>query len=220
MEQTLSFVSKILKSEHFQKCNKEAFALYLVILNENKQGFTEKELSEFSGIQEMSILRHLLYLQTLGWIKFQKTNCFQILLGDPNFLSTLVDSPKQTSVSKILNIKPKTTEKDILYLFKNKYFQTHGQMYPLNIKKEMTHIQTLLNYAEKNYQLLIDIINFVFDNHEKISKYTWIKSKITLQSLTVPNIWTTINEVKSEGFKEEVNIKNRFQPNESTETGW
>lgn len=217
----MNFILKTLKSEHFRKCNKEAFALYLVIIQEEKTNFSEKELSEKTGISEMSILRHLLYLQTLGWIKFQKSGDFQILLGNPNFLSVLLEKPEQPSISKILNIKPKVTEKDILYLFKNRYFQTYGQMYPVNIKKEMAHIHTLLNYAEKDIQLLLDIINFIFDNHEKIAKYTWIKNKITLQSLTVTNIWTTINEVKAEGFKEEVNIKNRFQESpETKEIGW
>ena len=221
MDLKLNFVLKTLKSEHFKKCNKESFALYLTILNDSRKVFTEKDLSEISGLQEMSILRHLLYLQTLGWIKFQKEKTqFQILLGEPNFLEVLIDSNVDVErKSPILAaIKSSIKPMDLINLYKNRYFQTYGQSYPLNIKKEMAHMSVLMVYAEKNMQLIADIINFVFDNHQKLRDTTWIKNRITLQSLTVANIWATITEAKAEGFK--ASVKDRFQETTTEDVGW
>lgn len=191
----------------------------MIILNNLNQikvcSLTQKELAEQSGLSELSILRHLSYLETLHWIKINQDK--SICVGDSDLFVLSLEEP--TNALQNFVKATKLNPNDIITFFKVKYQQTYGSPYPLIYKKEIQNVHSILNFTDKKVEPVIDMLTFIFDNHEKIKNTTWLTNRITLSALTRPNIWAFLDQLKSEGFKTN-NITDRYKENNSSEVGW
>lgn len=177
----------------------------------------QKELAEKSGLSELSILRHILYLETLHWIKYNTDKT--IVIGETTlYLESLLEIPEESLGLQTVIKQRKLTPYDVVNAYKTKYHRTFGTPYPLNLKKELGHVNVLLSFTERKIEPILEMIDFIFDNHEKIQT-TWLKGRLTLVSLTRANIWAFLDQLKSEGFKTN-NITDRYKENNSSEVGW
>ena len=131
----------------------------------------QKELAEKSGLSELLILRHILYLETLHWIKYNADKT--IVIGETTlYLESLLEIPEESLGLQAVIKQRKLTPYDVVNAYKTKYHRTFGTPYPLNLKKELGHVNVLLSFTERKIEPILEMIDFIFDNHEKIQT-TW-----------------------------------------------
>lgn len=128
-----------------------------------------------------------------------------------------------STVSKLLG-KVRARKKsaaDVLNRFRQRFEDEYDEPYIVSRQKALAQCRRTLNWAGGDFEHVVTVIEFLFDNWDRIRRYMKLnEGRPGLGLITTATMWTRIRDLSVTGFKQDFTIKDRARDTEGPLVGW